>query len=275
MQSTVSEPQALRVTGILDASFRLYRKHFWTYLAIVMIIEIPVIILFGIVASISNNELITLQDFFTFISRNTIQFFFLTSLVTIQPIGAFSIILLMLLLQIRIGFLINATARIYHTGSTSATQAYRAPIGRIVVIGVLGLISTVLSIIPFLPVLLALPFVCVYQIILLEKPNPFAAIARNWYLIQGSILRIVGLMFLLFILEQVLQAIPSSLFAYMWSLAGLWGILTWVVAAFGYVISLLLLSFSTIVFTLLYFELRARRDGYDLERKAQQHFANG
>ncbi|MEM8530744.1 MAG: hypothetical protein AAGF95_07870 [Chloroflexota bacterium] len=273
MQSTVSEPQALSVTDILDTSFRLYRKHFWTYLAIIMIIEIPVLILLGIVASISNNELITFQDFFTFISRNMTQFFFLTNLVTFQPIAALIIILLMLLLQIRIGVLINATAQVYHTGSTSATQAYRVPIVPIIVIGVLGLISTVLSIIPFLPVLLALPFVCVYQIVLLEKPNPFTAIARNWYLIQGSILRIVGLMFLLFILEQVLQAIPSSLFAYMWSLAGLWEILTWVVAAFGYVISLLLLSFSTIVFTLLYFELRARRDGYDLEHKAQQHFA--
>lgn len=63
IQSTFSRPQALYVTGIMDTCFRLYRKHFWTYLAIVMIIEVPALMMFDILLSINGIELITFQDF--------------------------------------------------------------------------------------------------------------------------------------------------------------------------------------------------------------------
>lgn len=205
----------------------------------------------------------------------TLYFLFENTL-TLQPIGVFIIVMLIFIFQIRIGILINATAQIYHTGSTSIVIAYRTSFLRISIIGLLGLMSIIpfITCIPFLPILLTLPFVCIYQIIMIEKPHPLTAITRNWHFIQNSILRIMGLMVLLFILEQVLYAIPTSTFTYIWALAGSWEILTWIIVALGYVISLLLLSFSTIVFTILYFDLRIRRERYDLEFQAQQQFAH-
>ncbi|MEM8530745.1 MAG: hypothetical protein AAGF95_07875 [Chloroflexota bacterium] len=286
MQSAVSRPRALNVTGILNASFRLYREQFWTYLTIIMIIEIPVLMLLSIFWSINNTTLMTFQYTFLSVRWDMTSLSILALILMADPLDTLSLVVLAVVHQIHAGILINATAQIYHTGSTSVLQAYSVRIISIAMIGLLGLVNIIVSTITLVPylvflgILLTLPFVCIYQIVMLENPNPFAAIVRNWYLIQGSVLRIIGLMLLLLALYWVLYVLPISLLTsilsfmseHIWLYTGIPDILIWGQAVLGYLISLLLLSFSTIVFTLLYFELRARRDGYDLEHKAQQHF---
>lgn len=280
MQSTVSEPQAIPVTGILDTSFRLYRRHFWTYLAIIMIIEIPAIMILTTLVRTNNMEVFTFEEIFLSTRLDVTILFIFSQMVTLQPLHIFSLLSLGVISGIRIAVLINATAQIYHTGRTSLAQAYRIPIVRIIVIGLLVLFGSTISIVMSvssllsLAILFPLPFVCIYQIILLEKPNPFIAITHHWYLIQGSMLRILGLLFILFILDWLCYGISISPLIYVDPFTELDGIISWGTAAISYTVAVLFFSFSTIVFTLLYFELRARRDGYDLERKAQQQFAN-
>ena len=281
MQSTISRPQTRNAVELLDSCFPLYREHFWTYLAIVIIIEVPAIMILATLVRTHNIEVLTFENFF-FYARLDVAIFFIFNQVTLQPLYIFTLLALGMIPGIRTAVLINATAQIYHTGSTSVAQAYRVPVVCIVVIGVLSLVGSILSAtapmldsnLLSLAILFPLPFVCIYQIILFENPNPFIAITRNWYLIQGSMLRILGLLFILFILDWLCYGISISPLIYVDPFTELNGIISWVTAAISYTIAVLFFSFSTIVFTLLYFELRARRDGYDLELKTQQHFAN-
>jgi len=130
-------------------------------------------------------------------------------------------------------------------------------------------------------------------VVVLERQSPFAAIARSWRLVTGSYWRIFGIFALLGVIFFVLYLI----FAVVIGLVGVAGItaglgssngsgtvaagtvivLVIVSLIFGFVIGTLITAVGTGVVTLLYADMRMRKEGLDivLQQAAQAQRLTG
>ncbi len=123
---------------------------------------------------------------------------------------------------------------------------------------------------------LAVFFLFVPQVVILEGCNPFQALARSWQLARGSFWRILGLILLLTLLIYFISAVPSGM------LGGVIGIIfddpiedfairQSLSTLIGYIAQILVLPVQLITFTVLYYDLRVRKEGYDLELMTQDY----
>ncbi len=120
-------------------------------------------------------------------------------------------------------------------------------------------------------------FILATQAIVLEGLGPLAGLRRSWRLIGSSFWRALGIFILVLVLSVMMSALPSVLVLFFLNLgsAGAFGdgeiirnqALGTLMSQLGLIISLPLL-FS--IYTLLYYDLRIRKEGYDLELMAQQ-----
>jgi hypothetical protein len=99
-------------------------------------------------------------------------------------------------------------------------------------------------------------------VVVIEGKDTFAALRRSYQLASGSVARILGILFLSIILVLVIEVIAGVVL-------GILGVLVHASAAFttlaGNIASLLVYPFFTVVITLLYYDLRIRKEGFDLE----------
>ena len=114
-------------------------------------------------------------------------------------------------------------------------------------------------------------FLLVAQAVILEEHRPIAAMRRSWNLVRGSVRRALGIVIATGILSFLVSTVPSmagsmflrfadtssTLFALLLTVAGLAG-------------QILLQPLLFAIFTLFYFDQRVRKEGYDIEIRAQQ-----
>ena len=124
----------------------------------------------------------------------------------------------------------------------------------------LAMVGTVLFVIPGL--LCVAWFFAATVVVVIEGKGTFAALGRSRQLASGSVGRILGILFLSLILVLVIEIIAGMAL-------GLIGVLAHAGPAFttlaGNIASLLIYPFFTVVITLLYYDLRIRKEGFDLE----------
>jgi hypothetical protein len=103
-----------------------------------------------------------------------------------------------------------------------------------------------------------------------EEVGPIAAIRRSWGLVRGSFWRIVGIMLIVYVLAQAVRsALSGVLLVLVLFVPGLsgearGGLLLLALAA----VEVLTTPIFAIAVTLLYFDLRVRRDAIDLDQLA-------
>ncbi|HEY7877327.1 MAG TPA: hypothetical protein VIC55_03840, partial [Gemmatimonadaceae bacterium] len=104
-------------------------------------------------------------------------------------------------------------------------------------------------------------------IVMIEGKTAVAALTRSRQLAAGSVGRILGVLFLTLLLVGVIEII--ALF-----LVGIAGVFihagTALTTLGGNLASLLIYPFFTVVITLLYYDLRIRKEGFDLEIMATE-----
>jgi hypothetical protein len=113
------------------------------------------------------------------------------------------------------------------------------------------------------------------QTIVLEDQGPLDGIRRSWRLVGGAFWRAVAILLLMGILTYFISTLPALMvnlsltFATRGSVDGLMlnQALTTLVAEIGVIIALPL---QLAVYTLLYYDLRVRKEGYDIEMMARQ-----
>lgn len=118
-------------------------------------------------------------------------------------------------------------------------------------------------------------FLLTTQAIVLEAQGPLDGLRRSWRLVGGSFWRTVGIVVLMGILTYVISAVPATIvsFALTFGSGGALNNLvrnqaiTTLLAQIGVIVALPL---QLGVYTLLYYDLRVRKEGYDLELMAQQ-----
>ncbi|MDQ1397977.1 MAG: hypothetical protein QOG64_3236, partial [Acidimicrobiaceae bacterium] len=130
-----------------------------------------------------------------------------------------------------------------------------------VIVHIVEVIGFVLCILPGIAVMAM--FVLVAPAIVVERLGPFAAIRRSWGLVKSRFWPTLGVALLSGLLAGVLGSILSTPFSVVAAIIGYRS--GWILLGIGGVLSsLVTLPFVAIVATLLYFDARIRKEGFDL-----------
>lgn len=125
-----------------------------------------------------------------------------------------------------------------------------------------------------LTAVMALSFLFVTQSIVLEDCNPIEALVRSWRLVWGAFWRVLGTALVLYLMVSILQGIPAA------SLGGLIGFVfddpindfamrQTFTTLVSYGAQIVFLPLQLTAYTLLYYDVRIRREGYDLQLQAE------
>jgi len=258
------------VGQIVDASIKLYRQH-WKLL--VSIVAIPLAVLSFLRALLLQHYVptgVSLTPFNTQTSNTVITN-------SIGPLLSITFGFLLIQYLVVTPFLTAAVARasadLYLNRPVTVPDVYRAALKRFwPILGALLLLALsvaggfFLLIVPGIIFLVRLVLAPVP--VMLEGAGPGRALSRSWQLSQGNFWRMVGLGLLITVLEEVVAGIISVIPALLAHFAGPVG---WVISGAGAAAGLILVTpLQTIALVLLYFDLRIRKEGFDLTLLANQ-----
>lgn len=300
---------------LLDHSFRLYRRHFLTFLAITAVVYIPVQLAVQVATAFLQGEALSVDEL---TSVNRISQAQLNERFLAIIISAIALILLSvlggLLEYLSQGALTAGIADSHLDRPVSFGRAYAAMRKKIgPLLGAIGLqilaglaifvplfllfalaasaagssgsgggagALVCLGVLAFIPIIGLFAYInirwsLVVPAIMVEDLGPREGLRRSWQLIGGYWWRTFGLTLLLSILTAVIAGGPSAvvlgLFAAFFrnldpvALSLVSGIVT-------VIISLFIFPLQLITITLLYFDLRVRKEGFDIETAMAQRY---
>jgi Flp pilus assembly protein TadD len=182
-----------------------------------------------------------------------------------------------LALLLPIDVLIACLANLFETLPMTVQQGSRASMSWSMLVPLM-----LLSIVPieasFAATLLVTRLWCAPQAMMLEGCGPAAGLRRSWRLTRGQFRRVAALIGGVSILVALIGAVPVSaaMFAAELTNATSLSLLLLGIAPFvAKIAQVLMLPVPPIVATLLYYDLRTRAEGYDLEVAARQALLDG
>jgi len=291
----------LRPRGIgelLDAAFTLYRRNFLLLVAIAAVVQLPYVVLELIVYRVADigTRLGALQNFSQTINNQGGQ---ITPEQTQQltgDLGAFAVYLgVLLLVQYFIVYPLSLAATTHAVSSRYLDQpatvggSYRSAFGMwrsliamvlllaLVIGGSFGL-AVLVGVLSGADALLALLIVAVFvfavivlvrttvaaQSIVIERVGGRAGLRRSWRLTAGFFWRIVGILLVLGLLQAIvggLVGLPVLALASGLSVDAQ----QMISQAISAVSAIFVAPVTLVTLTLLYYDLRIRREGFDLE----------
>lgn len=329
MEQSPPRLRPLALGDLLDGVFRIYRSNFLTLIAIVAMLQVPLLVAQILLdALLGARSIQNIQDLVEALARFDPRFDSFNDL----PLGSvvpyfaitFGIALVqgLVVQQLVQGALAAAVADTYLGRPVTVGGAYGkvlphlpALIGGGLLLGLLAfaVIGVAVGLVAGLAVLLvtgaggsvnsggavaagvavALLFVAVVfavvvatalvlvrfaffvQAVVVERRGPVDALRRSWRLVRGSYWRVLGIVLLLLLLVYILVGVPTGIagvvinivfpdplrqFALRQSLSTL----------IGYLSQIVVLPLQLIAYTLLYYDLRVRKEGYDIELLATQ-----
>ena len=140
--------------------------------------------------------------------------------------------------------------------------------------GVFTLLLGLLALLAIVGLLVYVRLLVTTQAIVLEGAGPLAGLGRSWRLVGGSFWRVLGVVVLMALLVYLVASLPTSAVAFVLTFSGdpvrnyvRNQVITTLLQNIGLIVALPL---QLAVYTLLYYDLRIRKEGYDLEMLAQQ-----
>jgi hypothetical protein len=291
----------LRPRGIgelLDAAFTLYRRNFLLLVAIAAVVQLPYAVLELIVYRLADigTRLGSLQNFGNTINNQGGR---ITPEQTQQitgDIGAFAVYIgVVLLVQYFIVYPLSLAATTHAVSNRYLDQpatvggSYRAAFGMwrsliamvlllALVIGGTFALAVLVGVLSGAAALLALLFVVVFvfavmvlvrttvaaQTIVIERTGGRAGLQRSWRLTNGFFWRIVGILLVLGLLQAIVGGIvglPVLALASGLSVDAQ----QMISQAISAVSAIFVAPVTLVTLTLLYYDLRIRREGFDLE----------
>jgi len=251
----------LTVGELLDKAFRIYRSKFPTLIGIVASVLIPLVVIrlfailyaSGIAAAIDS----ILQSFFQLVANVALVAFISCAYLgkTIAFGGSFSL----------------GLKRYWSVWGANLLVglAVGVPIGLMVVCA-----ATAMADLSWIVIILALPVVVylstrwslVMPAIVLENIGATDGLKRSWSLTDQFFWRVMGTSFAARLLTMLITMLPSYFAAYLFSLSDLPYEAVQVINLFIEQVALLIsLPFSQAVVVLIYYDLRVRKEGFDLE----------
>lgn len=290
----VNEPLRLRplsISDLLDTTFRLYRRYFWLFVGLVAVIQIP-LTLFELTYEATFSPAERLQAVADD-SANLWQLYSTSDeYVTDVVVWMLSQVAMVLLVFFAVqgpmnGVMARAVYDRYLGQPLGLVDTYRALgwrwlrlIGALIVLGVLDVGIFLLFLIPCLG-WIAAPILMIYinaptlsllaPVIVVEEQGVFAGLGRAFGLGRRKFWRVLGVNVLLLLLTTVITFTLPFLFGLTFAFwepsFTLEAIIT---SLIGLVTALLVRPVWVCGLTLLYFDLRVRLEGFDLELRAQK-----
>jgi hypothetical protein len=254
----------LSVGEILDAGFRLFRARFGALLLAVLVPVVPLAIAGTIVVALTDEH---------YFDVNTTEVDDSGSAVAGNLIG---IVLQGIALALAVAACFKIVSAAYLGEEAAVGDSLRYGIGRIaalivayILLSVILFISFFLLFIPF--VYFSVKFSMTFPAIVFERKGPFSAIGRSWSLTRGNFWRVLGtlvvvvlLMFVLFIALTIVLSVGlyNIESASEPAVAVVYTVLNVLVIALTYPL------FAAIL-TVIYYDLRVRNEGFDLQLLAR------
>lgn len=245
IKTSILEPRDLG--GILGETFRIYRRNFLRLIAIVAIVQGILGILGVVLVSVFVLPVVMTEG----------------GIESVAPFVVAMIILVVVSIvayALMEGALIHAISEQNLRQTVSIGRAYRFAWGRLgAMIGaeilaglaILGMSITIVGI-PF-AIYFGVRWAFIWQAALLEGAGPRAALSRSSDVVGGDWWRVVGITFVVGIIAGAISVIL--------------GIIPIVGSIVG---SILATSIAIAAATLLYYDLRVRKEGYSVETLAQE-----
>jgi Membrane domain of glycerophosphoryl diester phosphodiesterase len=294
--------RAQAVGELLDSAFTLYRRNVRLILAITLVVQLPLAVVSYIVYQLTGitSTSARLQQLGAAGPLTQQQVSGVWSSVVPVLVVVFTIALLQAVVvqPIATAAMTRAVGDIYLEHPASVGGAYRA-VGRRLgaVVGValtlfgvgLGLIAVTsglligavyvfgpagIALLVILAPAAVLVAILVYTrwlfaapIVMLERAGPRAALRRSWQLVRGSTLRVFGITILVWIITGILGAIVGALLTVV-TQVGDDNVRLILNELASLAVAVLIQPISFIVVVLLYYDLRIRREAFDIEMLA-------
>ena len=253
----------LSVGEMLDAGFRLFRHRFGTLVACVVVPVVPLTILGTIVTASTDPNAYDVNAPVT--DTSTAWVGLLVSLV-LQSAGA----------ALAVAACFKAISAAYlgerANWADSLAWAVRRFIPLIVAYVLIVIITIPGFILLILPgIWLSVKLCMAFPAVIFERANPFAAIGRSWKLTRKNWWRVFGTLFVVFLIALVVN---FALTAVLGIVAGgsdtisevAYAVLATIITLFTYMLTYPLWAS---VMTVIYYDLRVRNEGFDLQLLAQ------
>jgi hypothetical protein len=256
-------PLPLRQMGvgeIVDAAVRLYRRDFLALLAIVAFVLVPITFvqlwvtqtIVGAVGAVPSQEAA-----FQFLGVGLV--IFAIQFLIVQPF--------------LVAAITRAAADAYLGERVGIGRTYRFALSRLPGILWITIISSITILIGF--ILLIIPGVIALvrlslapPVLVVEDVRGTKAIGRSWRLTKGHFWRLLALLLLSTLIASVgalIITIPTEVVALMMGPGG------WPVSALGSAAATVLITpFTMLIIVLFYFDMRIRKEGFDIEVMAQE-----
>jgi Membrane domain of glycerophosphoryl diester phosphodiesterase len=257
----------LEVGDLLDETFRLYRRHFFLFAGISVILAIPLAALAG-------------YSFFTLFANLVQQagpdhpFDFNSLTPALVPFVLFLVVNLALY-PFLYGGITYAACELVLGRRVTFWGAMAAALRRYLHIAlyfiVLGFMVILFCLFP-LWIWISVGWIAVMPVMFVEHTGVITAMGRSWNLVQGRWWRTFLILFLMFILVEV---VSSALGAFLYLGQTLLQIVlsTYLSLAISEAVTIIISSLVNpilqIAIVLIYFDLRVRREGLDLFQLAQ------
>jgi hypothetical protein len=294
--------RAQAVGELLDSAFTLYRRNVRLILSITAVVQLPLALfsylayqLTGVTSAttrlqqLSTNGTVTSQQLGDLTSTFITVFAVLIGIgllqaLVVQPIataamtravgdiylgttatvgGAYAAV------GRRIGSVVAVSLLLFLAGVSIFAVAFGLAIGAVYAFGSSGaaLLIVLIPALVFVVIVVYTRWLFAAPIVILERVGARAALRRSWQLVRGSTPRVLGITLLVGLITGILSAIVSALLG--------------VVTQFGdenvrlilsqlasLIVAVLIQPISFIVVVLLYYDLRIRREAFDIEMLA-------
>jgi hypothetical protein len=284
----------LGVGDVLDRTFNVYRAKpllfiglsaIWYLLLVLFFIVLAVVVFASVLAGFARQLTTANPELIAGTIVGIIGFVFIAVVVAI------------LLFSAQSAALVHAAARRYLAKDVTIGDAFRAGLGasaRLFVAGILVFLAIVaLWAVLFIAAALtnqflafAVAFIVAIVatgylgaswlvapvIVVMEKMGPVAALGRAWRLSEGNRWRILAMQLLLFILNLILSIVIGALFggfAAVGSTSDQIGLSNVVQSLVNFASTIVWAPVEWIAFTVLYYDLRVRKEAFDLQLAAE------
>jgi hypothetical protein len=291
MTDRIWQLRTMGVAELLDATIRLFRKNFLTFVAIVAVVQVPLLVINGLLsvpASQATQDMTTFNPYTfdpeiagpeappQFFPSGFGRYFLWLGLQLLV-----SVVLGLVAMSLMTGAMAWAVSERYLDRPVTVGRAYRAVfrrwkslLGGALLLLLVYIAIAIFGIVPCIGWLAVIPaalfaYTCLHfvpQAVMLEGQRAADGLKRSWYLAKPHFWRVLGILAVLWLFSMLVTSGPSLLVSYaLVALSPSLLVRSLLGTAVSMLLSLLYLPIQYTGLTLVYYDLRMRQEGLDLE----------
>jgi hypothetical protein len=270
--------RALALAELLDEAFRIYRREFALFLGLALVVTLPGLVM-GLLAGSYRSAGWMTKFIQSLGNSDAMQTMAQSPPPQSDPTLSFlGTLVRLILVPVTLGVVVYTTNEILHGRTPGIVDALEGTLRRYgalaalsVLIGAMAASSFLVLTIPVV-VLVLVRWAVSVPALLVEGLGPSRAVGRSWSLVEGRWWRTLGIVLVVLLLTWVASAILGATGG---AVIGLVPGLTddqrgALIVVTGSLAGALVLPVNYIAITLIYYDLRVRREGFDLDQLAQQ-----